>query len=106
MEFILIHLPCDQTVEVEWVDWRRTWEYHKKYEWVDNKGETKSNGDFCDLPTQIQSLPIWHDYLLIYDVWDKLPDWKVLKKAYQRTWWYHKTIQEKRDIMINQIING
>jgi hypothetical protein len=99
-------LPCDQTVEVEWVDWRRTWEYNKNYEWVDNKGETKSNGDFSYLPTQVQSLPIWHDYLLIYDVWDKLPDWKVLKKAYQRTWWYHKTIQDKRDIMINQIING
>lgn len=97
-------LPCDQTVELEWVDCRRNWEYNKTYE-VDVKGETK-NGDFFYLPSQVQSLPIWHDYLLIYGVWDKLPDWKELRKHYERTWWFHKTIQSKRDITINKLING
>jgi hypothetical protein len=99
-------LPCDQTVEVEWVDWRRTWEYNRTYDWVNDKGETKDTGDFSILPTQVQSLPIWHDYLLIYGVWDKLPEWKELRKHYERTWWFHKTIQDKRDITINQLING
>ena len=99
-------IPCDHTVEVEWVDWRRTWEYNKNYEWVNDKGETQNNGDYFYLPTQVQSLPIWHDYLLIYGVWDKLPGWKELRKHYERTWWFHKTIQDKRDITINQLING
>jgi hypothetical protein len=99
-------LPCDQTVEVEWVDWRRTWEYNKTYEWTNDKGEIKTTGDFSYLPTQVQSLPIWHDYLLIYGVWDKLPSWKELRKHYERTWWFHKTIQDKRDITINKLING
>lgn len=99
-------LPCDQTVEVEWVDWRRTWEYNRTYEWTNDKGEIKTTGDFSLLPTQVQSLPIWHDYLLIYGVWDKLPSWKELRKHYDRTWWFHKTIQDKRDITINKLING
>ena len=100
-------LPCDQTVEVEWADWRRTWEYNSTYEWTNDKGEIKNTGDFSILPTQVQSLPIWHDYLLIYGVWDKLPGWKELRKHYERTWWFHhKTIQDKRDITINQLING
>lgn len=98
-------LPCDQTVEVEWFNFRRTWEYNKNYDWVDNKGEVRNDGNYDYLPSQIQSLPIWNDYLLIYGVWDKLPGWKELKKHYERTWWFHKTIQEKRDIIINQIIN-
>lgn len=99
-------LPCDQTVEVEWSDYRRTWEYHKKYEWIDKTtGEVKKS-DFTYLSTQVNSLPIWDDDLLIYGVWDKLPNWKELKKHYERTWWFHKTIQDKRDIMLNNLING
>ena len=31
---------------------------------------------------------------------------KYIKEHYQRTWWFHKTIQDKRDITINQLING
>ena len=98
-------LPCDQTIEVEWVDWRRNWELNKQYEFVNDKGESKS-GSFTYLSSVVQSLPIWNDYLLIYGVWDKLPNWKELRKYYERTWWFHKTIQEKRDIMLNQLIHG
>jgi len=97
-------IPCDQTVEVEWVNLRRNWEYNRKYQYTDPQGETKEY-DFCYLATQVQSLPIWGDDLLIYGVWDKLPGWKELKKHYQRTWWFHKTIEKQRDIMINQLLN-
>jgi len=97
-------IPCDQTVDVEWVNLRRSWEYNKKYDWINEKGETKKY-DYCYLGTQVQSLPIWGDDLLIYGVWNKLPGWKELKKSYQRTWWFHKTIEEQRDIMINQLLN-
>jgi len=88
-------IPCDQTIDVEWIDWRRSWEYNRKF-----SGTSK----FCYLPSVVQNMPIFVDYLLIYGVWDKLPNWKELKKAYERTWWFHKTIEEKRDILIEQLI--
>lgn len=89
-------IPCDQTIELEWVEWRRSWESNKK-------GETK-NGSFYYLSSIVQSLPLWNDSMLIYGVWDKLPNWKELRKHYERTWWFHKTTEEKRDIKINSLI--
>lgn len=59
---------------------------------------------FCS--TQIQNIVLWNDDILIYGVWDSLPNWKILKKYYERTWWYKKTIQQKRNIIITQIQNG
>lgn len=97
-------LPCDQTIEFEWVDLRRNWEYNKKFEW-NNNGTTKSS-DFCYLSSQVNSLPLWNDDILIYGAWDKLPGWKELKPYYQKTWWYHKTTEEKRNIIINHIIKN
>ena len=38
-------LPCDQTVEVEWVDWRRTWEYNRNAyrDWETDRKSTRLN---------------------------------------------------------------
>jgi hypothetical protein len=43
---------------------------------------------------------------MIYGVWDSYPSWKELRSSYERTWWFHKTKSEKRDITINKILNG
>jgi hypothetical protein len=91
-------IPCDQTVEIEWYEVRRTWEYNSKYE-VDGK-----KYDFCYLNSVISSMPIWNDYLLIYGVWDSIPDWKTLRKYYERTWWFHRSVEEQRDIDISRIL--
>lgn len=98
----LNYLPCDQTIEVEWVNKRRNWEYKKKYT-SEYKGETLYY-EYVDLPTIIQSQPQWNDHLLIYGVWDKLPNWKTLKSHYQLTWWFHKTVDEIRNIKLEQIL--
>ena len=47
----------------------------------------------------------WQDYLLYYGVWDRLPDWKVLKRHYEQTWWFHRSKEDKRDINIDRILN-
>lgn len=95
-------IPCDQTLDVEWVNLRRTWEYNLNYK-IEHDGKIIEN-EFIYLPTQIQSKIIWGcDTLLIYDVWDKHPNYKQLRKSYDRTWWFHKTKSENRNIRINQI---
>ena len=81
----LNYQPCDQTLEMEWMDKRRSWEYNRKYKWNFNSGtyhNTEKEYDFCYLSSEysLKSLPQWMDYHLIYGVWDRLPDWKTLKK--------------------------
>ena len=95
-------LPCDQTIQVEWVDYRRTWEWKLKYDYeYDSKPYKNYIGE---LPTEIERLPLWDDSLLIYGVWDSMPSWKQLKQAYERTWWFHRTVDELRDLQLNRLL--
>jgi hypothetical protein len=100
-------LPCDQTIESEWVDCRRTWEWNVEYDvdYVNSKGLIKEYKlKMGNLPTEIQRLPLWDDTLLVYGVWDKIPTWKELRRAYENTWWYHKEKHELRDLLIKNIL--
>ena len=95
-------LPCDQTVELEWVDYRRTWEWRAEYEY-EHGGKTYQNF-IAECETEIQRLPMWHDYLLIYGVWDSMPTWHQLRQAYERTWWFHRNIDELRNLQLNRLL--
>ena len=95
-------LPCDQTVELEWVDCRRTWEWKAEYEY-EHEGKTYKNF-IAECETEIQRLPMWHDYLLIYGVWDTMPTWQQLRQAYERTFWFHRTADELRDLQLNRLL--
>jgi len=95
-------LPCDQTIEVEWVDYRRTWEWNTKYDYeYDGKPYKNYIGE---LPTEIERLPLWDDSLLVYGVWDSKPNWQQLRQAYERTWWFHRTSDELRDLQLNRLL--
>lgn len=95
-------LPCDQTVELEWVDCRRTWEWQIEYEY-EHEGKKYQNY-MGEVETEIQRLPMWHDYLLIYGVWDSMPNWKQLRQAYERTWWFHRTTDELRNLQLERLL--
>ena len=95
-------LPCDQTVELEWVDYRRTWEWRAEYEY-EHEGKTYQNF-IAECETEIQRLPMWHDYLLIYGVWDSMPTWQQLRQSYERTWWFHRNVDELRDLQLNRLL--
>jgi hypothetical protein len=100
-------LPCDQTIELEWVDYRRTWEWNVQYDYeLDNKdGSKRSFRNYIgEVETEVQRLPLWHDYLLIYGVWDSMPTWYQLRQAYERTWWFHRTTDELRDLQLNRLL--
>jgi hypothetical protein len=95
-------LPCDQTIYVEWIDYRRTWEWKLKHDYeYDGKSYKNYIGE---LQTEIERLPLWDDSLLVYGVWDSIPTWQQLRQAYERTWWFHRTTDELRDLQLNRLL--
>jgi hypothetical protein len=97
-------LPCDQTIELEWVNPRRTWEWNSKYKYT-YEGKEYSNY-IGELPTDISRLALWGDSMLIYDVWNSKPNWKQLRQAYEKTWWFWRSDEEKRNIQLNRILGA
>ncbi len=87
--------PCDQTIEVEWVDHRRTWEWNSRF---------SEHCFVAEQTSELKYLPLWSDSMMIYGVWDKMPDWRQLKQAYERTWWFWRSPEELRDMQINRLL--
>lgn len=88
-------IPIDQTVELEWFNVRRTWE---------NNVQIPSGGCISDFTSELDNLIIWEDTLFIYDAWDTKPNWKQMRKAYDKTWWFHKTKEKLRYLKIHSIL--
>ena len=100
-------LPCDQTIELEWVNYRRTWEYSIKHDYdiTGKDGSIKTYSNYVgEIPTEINRLILWSDSMLIYGVWDSKPNWYQLRQAYEKTWWFFRDKDEKRDIQLNRIL--
>lgn len=95
---------ADQTVELEWVDHRRSWEYNVKYEY-DYKDKTYTN-IAADMRSEFRYMILWHDSMMVYGVWDKMPDWKQLRQCYEKTFWYWRDRDELRDIQIDRLLGG
>jgi glycosyltransferase involved in cell wall biosynthesis len=76
--------------------------YGLKYDY-DYNGKTYQSY-IGQLPSEIERLPLWGDSLLVYGVWDSMPTWQQLKQAYEKTWWFHKTTDELRDIQLNRLL--
>jgi hypothetical protein len=92
----------DQTLEIEWAHYRRSWEYNRIFEYVYEDKTYKST--YNNIDTRIEQMILWQDDLLIYGIWNKLPSFSELKKSYETTFWYKKTEQQKRDIKIQSIL--
>ncbi len=90
--------PVDQTLNIEYFNLRRSWEFRTPYD-LNARGYL-----FADLPSVIDNTIIWDEDLFVYGVWDKLPDWKILRSHYEMTWWYHKNTQQKRQNTIESIL--
>lgn len=100
-------LTCDQALEIEWFDVRRRWEWHQTYEleYSDHDGVKRPFKAYvCDLPSEIKRLILWSDSMEVYAVWDKMPDWKELRRAYEKTIWFSMSDDDKRDRILNTIL--
>ena len=103
----LNELPCDQTTEVEYVNCRRTWEWQTeyKYTYTDKDGVSREFTNYiAELPSEVNRTILWSDSMYVYGSWDKMPNWKELRQAYERTWWFHRSTDELRDVQLNRLL--
>lgn len=106
---LLNNLPCDQTFEVEWVDYRRNWEWRVEVdvENIDKDGVTKKFTNLVgEYPTKMKSLILWDDQIKVYGAWYGLPDWKELRRAYEKTIWFSTTKEDIRERKLKSVLNG
>jgi len=99
----LNELPCDQTIEIEWFDVRRSWEHRKPCLGTTIHGK-EYDAYACDRPSEISSLILWSDSMNVYGAWDSMPGWKELRRAYEKTIWFNLSEQEKRDRNLSSIL--
>ncbi len=93
---------ADQTLEIQYKDVRRNWEHRTKYTYTFN------DKDFSEYASEIREINhtiLWNEELYVYGVWDRIPNWKELKKAYEKSIWFKRTKEELRDIRINSVIS-
>jgi hypothetical protein len=102
LSIYLNSLPYDQTIGIECYDVRRSWEWRKEIKYTH---EGKDYSEFVgERESIIQRHIQWGNYVMIYGVWDSRPDWKSLRRAYENSWWFHKTKKEKRNIKIDELL--
>jgi hypothetical protein len=94
-------IVVDQAEEIEFVNVRRNCEYR-----IGFINENGYENNMSLLSAKIDSVILWSNDLLVYGVWDKKPNWKELKGAYEKTWWYRLSDAQKRERKINLIVNG
>lgn len=115
--YTLLHYPrvaiylnnrlIDMALEIDFFNVRRGWENRREYQltYTDRDGNERSFTDWpAEQHTKIESIIIWDDMVNVYGVWDKLPDWKELRKAYQKTIWFSRPLEEKRDITLDMLL--
>ena len=97
----------DMALEIDFFNVRRSWEskHEHKLSYTDRDGVERSYADYpSEIATKIESIILWDDSVNVYGVWDKLPDWKELRKAYEKTIWFGVTTEEMRDRKLKSIL--
>ncbi len=82
---------ADQALEYEFITPMRTWENRFK----------PTNGRWFPT-TRLCSHIEWDKSIYIFGIWKSFPDWKELKKAYKKTFYFRENRKDK----INRILNN
>lgn len=96
----------DMAFEIDFYNVRRSWENREyTFSWTDDDGKERTYDAFgSEMATEIERIIIWDDSVNVYGHWDTLPGWKELKKAYQKTIWFHRTKEDNRDFLLGSIL--
>jgi hypothetical protein len=94
---------ADQALEIEYKNVRRNWEHRTKYTYL---FKDKEYSNYASEIQGVDTTILWDDDIYVYGVWDKIPNWKELKKAYEKSIWFKRTKEELRDIRIKSIVKS
>ena len=98
-----IEFLCDQTLEFRFVNIPRTWMWNVEYEgytdFKDNKIPVAERGTEIDY-----FIPWGRAEIFIFGKWAAMPDWKQLRRAYEKSIWFYTNKEDLRNRAINTII--
>ena len=95
-------LPCDQTLEFRHVNKARTWMWNVEY--IANP-QFNYMSSVAERGSEIDSFIPWgKDEIYVFGRWASMPDWKQLKRAYEKSFWFYTTKEDLRNRAIDTII--
>lgn len=90
---------ADQALEYKFICPPRTWEmnYRQNTKFGEGEGITLYDGN-----VMLDSVIEWSEYVFIFGIWDKFPDWKEMKVAMKETFYYRLSRKEKIERLLRQ----
>jgi hypothetical protein len=98
----------DMALEIDFFNVRRNWENKREYKftYTDRDGVEREYKQYpSEISTSIESIILWDDSVNVYGVWDKLPGWKELRKAYEKTIWFSIPTEEMRERKLKSVLS-
>ena len=92
---------CDQALVYEYVKKPRTWMY--KQEYISNPRYDYKSSIYENM-SKVDEHIDWYDMMYIFGHWKTLPNWKELRQAYERTFWYFKGKDFYRNCQIDRLL--
>ena len=80
----------DQAIEYKLLCPQRTWEYNYR-----NRTEFQGGIRLYENDIKIESILEWGEYVFVFGIWDKYPDWKEMKVAMKESFYYRMSRKDK-----------
>ena len=82
----------DQAIEYKFICPPRTWELNHRH---NNKFGENKDISLYDLDVKVETVLEWSQFIFIFGIWDKFPDWKEMKTSMKETFYYRLSRKEK-----------
>ena len=100
LDIFLYYNTIDMAVEYNFYNYIKTWEKNKTYK--EKEGDKYDRYIIDDKNTTDYHIE-WDNKIYIFDIWKQKPNWKELKKSYEKTFWYKRIPIEDRLFKIKNL---
>ena len=108
LAMFLEFLPCDQTLEFRYINRPRTWMNNVEYISNPTTDAIRRNYDkssVAERGAEIESYIPWgNSEIYVFGRWSSIPDWKQLRRAYEKSVWFYTNTSQLRDRAIDTIV--